>query len=418
MPESSDRQLATYPLRGVRVLDFTRILSGPYCSLLLRDMGADVIKVEKTGSGDDTRHWGPPFLDEARGISTYFAALNRGKRSFALDFRSPSAREILHALIPKVDVVLENFRPGVAQHLGLDHQSLAARNPRIVSCSISGFSSTGPYAGMPGTEIVVEGMSGLMDITGPPDGDPVRFGIAMVDIATGLTASTRIVASLLHARATGQGSQVDCSLYSTALGVLGTLITSYTATHEEPRRWGSHHPSICPYGGFPTADGNIITGAINDAMWPKLCEALELENLALRPEFQTNVGRVAHRAEVEAAIGDQCRSRPTDYWLERLRARGLLGSPIRTVGQAVEDPASTDLGLFVNIKGFPGVVSPRLDNVSHPDSQERVPTLGESTEEVLKELLQMTPPEVADLEARGVIQVSRGRDVSSATMAG
>lgn len=394
------------PLHGIRVLDFTRILSGPYCSLLLHDLGAEVIKVEKAGTGDDTRHWGPPFLDERHGISTYFAALNRGKRSLALDFRSPAAREILAALVPRVDVVLENFRPGVAQRLDLDHGRLAALNPAIVSCSIAGFGSSGPYAALPATEIVVEGMSGLMDITGPADGDPVRFGVAMVDIATGLTASTRILASLLQARATGQGAHIDCSLYSTALGVLGTLITSYTATGEVPRRRGSHHPSIVPYGGFPTADGHIITGAINDAMWPKLCEAFELDGLAARPEFATNAGRVAHREEVESIIRRQAMTQPTSYWLERLQARGLLGSPIRTVDQAVDDPNTRALGLFAPLEGFPGILSPRLDNLPDGGEPQRVPQLGEDTGAVLSELLGMDRHEIETLAADGVVEIA------------
>jgi crotonobetainyl-CoA:carnitine CoA-transferase CaiB-like acyl-CoA transferase len=391
------------PLRGVRVLDFTRILSGPYCTLLLSDLGADVIKVERKPHGDDTRLWGPPFLDEERGISTYFAALNRGKRSISLNLRTPGGRQLLEKLISKVDVVLENFRPNVAKNLGLDHASLSTLNPAIVSCSISGFGASGPYAQFPGTEIVVEGMSGLMEVTGPSDGDPVRFGIAMVDIATGLTAATRIIAALLQARSNGQGSRIECSLYGTALAALGTLITGYSATQEEPRRWGSHHPSICPYGGFPTADGHIITGAINDAMWSKLCEALHLNDLAQRPELATNAERVRHRKKVEQAISDQCATRSTSYWLERLRARGLLGAPIRTVGQAVDDPITREIGLFVGLRGYQGVLSPRLDNVPARHSVQSIPRLGVHTTEVLKELLGMELASIEELEAQGIL---------------
>lgn len=391
------------PLKGVRVLDFTRILSGPYCTLLLSDLGADVIKVERTPHGDDTRSWGPPFLDEEHGISTYFAALNRGKRSISLDLRTTEGRQLLERLAPKVDLVLENFRPGTAEKLGLDHSTLSALNPAIVSCSISGYGSSGPYAQYPGTEIVVEGMSGLMEVTGPPDGDPVRFGIAMVDIATGLTASTRAVAAVLGARETGRGCHIECSLYGTALAALGTLITSYSATKEEPRRWGSHHPSICPYGGFPTADGYIITGAINDEMWPKLCEALHLDDLAERHELATNAERVHHREEIEQTIGDQCATRPTNYWLERLRNRGLLGAPVRTVGQTVEDPATREMGLFVELDKYQGVLSPRLDNASVAPNVESVPRLGEHTVEVLTQLLNMEPSMIEELERQGVL---------------
>jgi len=391
------------PLRGVRVLDFSRILSGPYCTLLLSDLGADVIKVERRPYGDDTRLWGPPFLDEEHGISTYYAALNRGKRSISVDLRIPEGRQLLERLVSKVDVVLENFRPSTARNLGLDHASLSALNPAIVSCSISGFGSSGSYAQLPGTEIIVEGMSGLMEVTGPAEGDPVRFGIAMVDIATGLTAATRIIAALLQARSKGQGAHIECSLYGTALAALGTLITGYSVTKEEPRRWGSHHPSICPYGGFPTADGHIITGAINDAMWSKLCEALHLDDLAERPELATNAGRVRHRKEVEQAISDQCATRPTSYWLERLRTRGLLGAPIRTVGQAVEDPVTREMGLFVELGGYQEVLSPRLDNVPAHNGVQSVPKLGEHTTEVLKELLGMKLSSIVELERRGIL---------------
>jgi crotonobetainyl-CoA:carnitine CoA-transferase CaiB-like acyl-CoA transferase len=380
------------PLRGVRILDFTRILSGPYCSLLLADLGADVIKVERPPAGDDTRSWGPPFLDQKDGISTYFAALNRGKRSIALDLATPDGRALLDRLIPKVDVVLENFRPGVAARLGLQHDRLRALNPAIVTCAISGFGSSGPYGDLPGTEIVAEAMSGLMEVTGPADGDPVRFGIAMVDIASGLTAATRIVAALLEARSTGRGSHVECSLYTTALGALSTLITSYCATHEEPQRWGSHHPSIVPYGGFRTADGHLLTGAINDAMWSPLCEALHLDGLARRPDLRTNAERIIHRREVETAIADRCASRTTAYWLARLRERGLLGAPIRTVGQAVEDPATRALGLFVRLDGYPEVITPRLDGVPRGDGAQHVPRLGEHTAEVLAKLLGSSEP--------------------------
>jgi crotonobetainyl-CoA:carnitine CoA-transferase CaiB-like acyl-CoA transferase len=380
------------PLDGVRVLDFTRILSGPYCSLLLSDLGADVIKVERPGVGDDTRHWGPPFLDEDAPVSTYFAALNRGKRSIELDLASQEGRELLDRLAPKVDVVIENFRPGVARQLGLDHARLAELNPAIVTCSVSGYGRTGPYADLAGTEIVVEAMSGLMDITGPADGDPVRFGIAMVDIATGLTAATRIVASLLQARETGKGAAVDCSLYGTAVGVLGTLVTSYTATGTQPRRWGSHHPTIAPYGGFPTADGHLITGVINDARWAAFCEAIELPALAERPEFASNAMRVQNRVELERVIADQTMTRPVEHWLERLRAAGLLAAPIRKVGEAVDDPATRAMGLFVELAGHPGVLSPRLDGVPHSGEPQEVPRLGEHQQAVLAELLDVSAP--------------------------
>lgn len=382
----------TQPLRGVRVLDFTRILSGPYCTLLLADMGAEVIKVESP-RGDDTRGWGPPFLDEGATTSTYFGALNRGKKSVVLDLRSSHMQAVLLQLCSQADVVIENFRPGVAERLGLSWPVLREANPRLVFCSISGFGHSGPYSRLPATEIVVEAMSGLMEITGPENGEPVRFGIAMTDIATGLTASTRIVAALMHARETGVGAHVRCSLYATALGALGTSVASFSATGVEPARWGSHHPSIVPYGGFPTSDGSLITGAISEASWPTFCDALDLRHLAADERFVTNAGRVAHRVELLELLADRCREHPTAYWVERLTDRGLLAAPIRTVGQAVDDPATRAMRLLVPLEGYPGVFgTSTIDAAAAADSQ-RVPRLGEHTDEILAGISQ-TPPKV------------------------
>ena len=381
------------PLSGVRVLDFTRILSGPYCTLLLADMGAEVIKVESR-RGDDTRGWGPPFLDDDQTLSAYFGALNRGKKSISLDLRSPGARPVLRRLCENVDIVVENFRPGIAERLGLSWPELRQANAALVFCSISGFGESGSYAELPATEIVVEGMSGLMQITGPEDGEPVRFGIAMTDIATGLTASTRIVAALMQARQTGLGSHVECSLYGTALAALGTSVAAYSASGVEPRRWGSHHPSIVPYGSFPTADGWLITGVVSDATWPTFCEALGLDVLAQDDRFDTNAGRVAHRVELLPTLAERCKEEPTAVWVERLSGLGLLAAPIRTVGEAVNDPATKQMGVLVQLDGFPGVYATRIDGIqTHVDSQP-VPRLGEHTWEVLTGLAGVLPEEI------------------------
>jgi crotonobetainyl-CoA:carnitine CoA-transferase CaiB-like acyl-CoA transferase len=389
------------PLEGVRVLDLTRILSGPYCTLLLADMGADVIKVERPGVGDDTRHWGPPFL--ADDASSYFAALNRGKRSLALDLKHEAARPVLRRLAREVDVVVENFRPGVAARLGLDHETLSRENPAIVSCSISGYGSTGAYSRLAGTEIVVEAMSGLMHVTGPIDGDPVRFGVAMVDIATGLTASSRIVASLLRAGRTGRGAHVEVSLYGTALAALGTLITSHTASGVEPTRWGSHHPSIAPYGGFPTADGHLITGAINDETWARFAPIVGLDPDDVATRWATNSARVDDRQALEAAISARTVSASTDEWVARLREADLLAAPIRTVGEAVADPATRDSGLLQELAGHPGVLSPRLDGTTRPLAKTAVPTIGADTADVLRELIGTDADELQALRSAGAV---------------
>jgi formyl-CoA transferase/CoA:oxalate CoA-transferase len=398
------------PLAGVRVVDFTRILSGPYCSLLLADLGAQVVKVERSDRGDDTRSWGPPFLDTDHELSTYFAALNRGKQSIAVDFRAASTRDLLLRLCEQADVVIENFRPGITQKLGLSWPILRERNPRLVLCSISGFGESGPYSDLPATEIVVEAMSGLMQITGPMDGDPVRFGIAMVDIATGLTAASKIIASLMVARETGEGTHVDCSLYATALAALSTSTAAYFATQQEPHRWGPHHPSIVPYGGFATSDGYLMTGVLNDVAWSSFCEALGLDDMANDPLYRTNAARVERRDEVQAALSNRCRQQPTDYWVERLRQRGLLGAPIRTVGQAVDDPATQEMGLFVKLEGFPDGYSTKLDGNRAPDKPQPVPRLGAHTFEILTDLLGLNEREVNQLLASGGVKGAKAPD--------
>lgn len=375
------------PLADVRVLDFTRILSGPYCTLLLSDLGADVIKVERPGAGDDTRHWGPPFLEGDPPTSTYFASLNRGKRSITVDLRDDAGQQLIADLVTGIDVVVENFRSGVAERLGLGHDRLAEINPAIVTCSISGYGSSGAYAAFAGTEIVVEAMSGLMEITGPPDGEPARFGIAMIDIATGLTAATRIVAALLAARSSGVGSHIECSLYASAVASLGTLVTSFTATGVEPRRWGSHHPTVAPYGGFPAADGHLVTGVISDARWAGFCAAMEAPDLAEHPEYATNALRVANRESLERTIGEITVKQPVAYWVDRLRNAGQLAAPIRTVGEAVTDPVTREMGLLVELEGHEGVLSPKLDGVASEGLRQSVPSLGEHTDSVLSELL-------------------------------
>lgn len=391
------------PLAGVRVLDFTRILSGPYCTQFLAELGAEIIKIERPGSGDDTRSWGPPFIDDETQISAYFAALNRGKSSVAIDFTDERGRALIHRLARECQVVIENFRPGVAERHGMDHAGLAAHNPAVVSCSISGFGRSGPYAGYPGTEIVVEGMSGLMSVTGSRHGEPARFGIAMTDIATGLTAAGQIIAALGVARDTGVGTHIDTSLYETAVGVLGTLVASVSVSGEVPGRWGSHHPSIVPYGGFPTADGDVITGTVNDRMWPTLCRVIGAEHLLDDPELATNAGRVRHRDRVEHAVAEATSTFKTEELNKILLDAGLLAAPIRTVADMVEDPATHELGVFTSTDAYPGLLTSRLTGPGIDSGTGKVPVVGADTHRVLAEHAGLTETELADLRAAGVL---------------
>lgn len=396
VPAQETAEVQRQPLAGVRIIDLTRILSGPYCTLLLGDMGAEVIKIE-SHSGDETRGWGPPFLDREATISAYFGALNRGKKSVVLDLRSPHGQQVLKRLCENVDIVVENFRPGVAERLGLSWPNLRQANPRLVFCSISGFGHEGSYAQLPATEIVVEAMSGLMEITGSEDGEPVRFGIAMTDIATGLTASTRIVAALMQARETNHGAHIHCSLYATALAALSTSVAAYSASGVEPRRWGSHHPSIVPYGGFLTADGRVITGVVSDATWPAFCEAIDLDCLGRDERYRTNAGRVTHRVELLDTLGRRFHEERTSYWVERLSSSGLLAAPIRSVGQAFDDPATHAMGILVGLEGYDGVYGTRIDGMPATAAAETVPRLGEHTHDVLSELACLSFDEIAEV---------------------
>ena len=396
-------ELHELPLAGVRVLDFTRILSGPYCTLFLAELGAEVIKIERPGVGDDTRSWGPPFIDDDDRISAYFAALNRGKSSVAVDFSHARGQELLHKLVGKCDVVIENFRPGVAERYRLDHATLASHNPALVTCAISGFGRNGPYAGYPGTEIVVEGMSGLMSVTGSRNGEPARFGIAMTDIATGLTAAGQIIAALSVAGEIGVGTHIDTSLYETAIGVLGTLVASVSVSGDVPGRWGSHHPSIVPYGGFPTADGDIITGTVNDRMWPTLCRAIGAENLLEDPELATNAGRVRHRDRVEHAIAAATATFKTEELTRILLEAGLLGAPIRTVADMVNDPATTELGVLAHTSGYPNLLTARLTGAGTDSGTGQIPAIGADTERILFAHTDLSAAEFDELRTAGVL---------------
>lgn len=391
------------PLAGVRILDFTRILSGPYCTQFLAELGAEIIKIERPEVGDDTRSWGPPFIDEDHRTSAYFAALNRGKSSVTVDFTDDRGRDLIYRLAARSDVVIENFRPGVAARYGIDHDSLATHNPAVVTCAISGFGRSGPYAGYPGTEIVVEGMSGLMSVTGSRHGEPARFGIAMTDIATGLTAAGQIIAALGVARTSGVGTHIDTSLYETAVGVLGTLVASVSVSGETPGRWGSHHPSIVPYGGFPTADGDIITGTVNDRMWPTLCRAIGADQLLNDSRLDTNAGRVRHRDLVESAVAAATSGFKTAELTTILLDAGLLAAPIRSVADMVNDPDTRELGVFTTTDDYPGLLTSRLTGAGIDSGTGRVPDVGADTRRVLSDYAGLTTEQLDDLHAAGVL---------------
>ncbi len=390
------------PLAGMRVLDFTRILSGPYATMLLADLGAEVIKVERPGAGDDTRAWGPPFRG---GISTYFSAVNRGKRSIAIDLRQESGRELARRLAAGVDILVENFRPGVGERLGLSYEDLARSNPGLVYASINGFGSTGPRAADAGTEVIVEAETGLMAMMGTPDGPPVRFGVAMVDIATGMVLVSGVLAALLDRGRTGRGRLLEFPLYATAFSCLGTVIASASVDPaSQGGRWGSGHPSIVPYSAFEAADGFVVIGAINDQMWERMCEALGLDGLRADPRAATNEARVGSRDLVEDAIAAAVAGRSAADVTARLKARGVLVAPVRAAGAAVDDAQVAALGLVDELDGVKLTRTPLAQ--FNPHGLAPAQHLGEDSADVLAERLGVGPDELRELAAAGVVETA------------
>lgn len=369
------------PLDGVRVLDFTRVLAGPYATMLLAELGADVIKVEMPGEGDETRAWGPPFVGES---SAYFHAVNRGKRSVVLDLADPAARARADRLVASCDVLVENFRPGVTERLGIGPERVAGLAPHLVHVSITGFGSAGPMAADAGTEVIVEAESGLMGVTGTPGGEPVRFGVAMVDIATGLSAVNALLAALLERSRTGRGRHVEVSLYATAMSALGTVIAAESAGGGVPGAWGSAHPSIVPYRAFPVRDGHVVVGATNDAMFARLGAALGIAEALARPEWAGNAGRVADRAAVEEVIGRALARLDADEAVRRLREQRVLAAPVRDAGTAARSAQAAALDLITADDGM--LVARSALSPNGTRHLPRAPALGEHTEEVLAEL--------------------------------
>lgn len=340
---------AFLPLAGIRVIDFTRLLAGPYATMTLAELGAEVIKVEQPMFGDETRHWGPPFV---HGTSAYFHAINRGKRSIALDLADAADREIAHALIGSADVVVESFRPGVADRLGIGATHLRERFPRLVYASISGFSQNGPLAAVPGTAVTVEAESGLMHVTGYEDAGPVRSGVAMVDIATGMSMINGVLAALLERTRTGVGRHLEFSLFATAMSSLGTVIAATSAGGAPSKPWGSAHPSIVPYRAFVTADGaNVVVGATNDAMFARLVTALGLDEELGGERWAGNRSRVEGREQLEAVLAARLGLLPSDEVVVRLEAARVLVARVRSPEEAAAGEQAAALGLIEHDEG-------------------------------------------------------------------
>ena len=366
------------PLAGLRVVELARILAGPWAGQTLADLGAEVTKVEAP-EGDDTRRWGPPFLTRADGRreAAYFHAANRGKRSITADFRTAEGRETVRALVRDADVVIENFKVGGLAKYGLDWASLRAVNPRLIYCSITGFGQTGPYAARAGYDYIIQGMSGLMSVTGPAEGQPTKVGVAVTDIFTGVYAATAILAALHRRAATGSGEHIDMALFDTAVAVMANQAMNYLATGTPPGRLGNFHPNLAPYQVVPCADGHMIVAVGNDAQFARLCRLLAREDLAADPAYASNADRVARRdALSEALAAETARWHKCDL-LAACETGGVPAGPINDMAEVFADPQVIARGLALDLDGLKGVRAPFRFSGGDAVADRPAPMLGE-----------------------------------------
>lgn len=390
-------------LEGIRVLDVSRVLTGPYCSMMLADLGAEVIKIERPGRGDDTRAWGPPFLG---GESAYFLSINRNKRSVTVDLKSPEGRRIVLELAARSDVFLENFAPGVADRLGIGYEAIHAANPRIVYCSISGFGQDGPYRDHPAYDIILQGMGGLQAITGEADRPPVRIGVAVADIAGGMFAAFAIAAALAHRARAAEGEHIDVSLMDCQLAWLTYMAANYFATGVDPERAGSRHPTIVPYQAFPTQDGYLNVAVGNDEIFRRFCTALGRPDLAHDPRFATNPARVEHRDELEPLLEGLFVAHTTSEWMALLDEHDVPAGPVYRVSDIARDAQVLARKSLLELRhakaGTLQQFRPPFRCEHERDAHTPPPLLGEDTETVLASL-GYTGERIAALRKAGAI---------------
>jgi crotonobetainyl-CoA:carnitine CoA-transferase CaiB-like acyl-CoA transferase len=400
-------QAPTGPLSGIRVLDLTRVLAGPTCTQMLGDLGAEVIKVERPGAGDDTRGFAPPFWPETQ-ESAYFLGVNRNKRSVTLDIARPEGQAIVHRLLARCDILVENFKVGALAKYGLGWEQLKAEHPRLIYCSITGFGQTGPYAPRPGYDALVQAMGGVMSLTGEPDGPPQKVGVPVADLFAGLYGCIGILAALNHRNATGEGQQIDIGMLDTHVAWLANQGMNYLATGEDPPRLGNQHPNIAPYQEFPTGDGYIILAVGNDPTFERFCKAFGQEHLLADPRFATNADRVRNRAATTEALTPVMRSKTTAEWIEALEPLKIGCGPINTLRQVFADPHVVARDMVVEMAHASGaavrvIANPVKLSATPPSYRTAPPALGEHTEAVLRETLGMGEAEIADLKAKGVV---------------
>jgi formyl-CoA transferase/CoA:oxalate CoA-transferase len=393
------------PLKGIRVLDLSRVLAGPYCSMILGDLGAEIIKVEIPGRGDDTRGY-PPFHE---GESAYFMSINRNKKSITLNLKEPEAREIVYSLIDQCDVVIENFRPGVTSRLGVDYETLKEINPNVIYASISSFGQTGPYAQLPGYDLIIQGMGGLMGITGEEDRAPVKIGVAITDIGAGMWATIAILAALKSRMGNGTGQYIDVSMMDGSVAWMTYMAGSYFATGRLPQKLGSAHSSIVPYQAFNTKNGRfVLIAAGNDRLFKTLCEGMGLEEVAEDPRFETNRERVENRDELIPLLQGEFMKRTRDEWIALLRPLGFPCGPVYDMAEIFSDPQVLHRDMLVEMEhtkiGEIKQIGSAM-NFSEAPCQLKYPPplLGEHTEEILKELLGYSSEKIEGLKEKGAI---------------
>ena len=400
------------PLQGIRVLDISRALAGPFCTMMLGDLGADVIKVERPGRGDESRSWGPPFVGEPTeaypGESTYYLAANRSKRSLTVNLKDPSGQQIIKDIAQVSDVMVENFLTGSLDRMGLGYEQLHALNPRLVYCSISGYGRTGPYADKGGYDFILQAEGGIMGITGPVEGPPYRVGVSLIDITTGMFASTAILAALRARDITGEGQLLDLSLLNSSAAILANVASNYLVGGVEPKRMGNAHFNIAPYEVFRARDRWITLGALNQRQWENLCNVVERLQIITDPRFASNQDRVTNREALAEVLNEAFSTRDAHHWIEQLHGVGIPSGVINNVADVFEHPQAEARELKIELDhptagriGFPGY--PYKFSKTPAESHRPPPLLGEHNEEILVELLGYPPGEVAALREQGVI---------------
>ena len=404
------------PLSHIRVLDLSRVLAGPWAAQNLGDLGAEVIKVERPGAGDDTRSWGPPFIKDGEGKDTkeaaYYASVNRNKKSITLDLSKPEGQAIAREIAAKSAVLIENYKVGTLKRYGLGYDDLKKSNPGLVYCSVTGFGQDGPYAPRPGYDFIFQGMGGLMSITGERDGQPgagpQKVGIAITDVLTGMYASVAILAALTHRERTGEGPYIDCALLDTIVAFNANQIVSYFCSGRIPIRYGNAHAQVVPYEVFPTADGHIILAIGNDGQFKRFCEIAGCPELAEEPRFKTNSQRIVHRAELIPLIAEIMRTRSKQEWIEALEAATVPCGPINNMKEVFEDPQVRHRELRVDIPHPAGGTAPVVASpmrLSQTPVEYRIapPLLGQHNDEIYRGLLGKSEGELAKLKSAGIV---------------